>query len=257
MTPPRLPDALAMAVGTLTAWPVAPPTRVDARVAGRAMLLAPLTQLPLLAFAALGAALWLALGGPEPVLAVLLLAATALSTRAMHLDGLADTADGLSASYDRARALAVMKSSDVGPSGVCALVLGLGVQGTALAALAGAGALPLAAVALLTSRQVLAGACHRAVPPLSGSGLGRTVAGTVSTRQAVGSGALLLLVSVPLAAAAGAWWAGPLVVLAGWGAAAVTVRHAVRRLGGINGDVLGAAIEIGLAAALAAAALCG
>lgn len=254
MTPPRLPDALAMAVGTLTAWPVAPPTRVDARVAGRAMLLAPLTQLPLLVLAALAAALWLALGGPESVLAVLLLTAAALSTRAMHLDGLADTADGLSASYDRARALAVMKSSDVGPSGVCALVLGLGVQGTALAALAGAGELGLAAVALLTSRQVLAGACHRAVPPLSGSGLGRTVAGTVSTRQAVGSAALLLLVSVPLA---GAWWAGPLVVLAGWGAAAVTVRHAVHRLGGINGDVLGAAIEIGLAGALAAATLCG
>lgn len=256
MTPPRLPDALRMAVGTLTAWPVAPPTRVDARVAGRAMLLAPLTQLPLLVLAALAAALWLALGGPESVLAVLLLTAAALSTRAMHLDGLADTADGLSASYDRARALAVMKSSDVGPSGVCALVLGLGVQGTALAALAGAGELGLAAVALLTSRQVLAGACHRAVPPLSGSGLGRTVAGTVSTRQAVGSAALLLLVSVPLAAAAGAWWAGPLVVLAGWGAAAVTVRHAVRRLGGINGDVLGAAIEISLAVGLAAAALC-
>ena len=103
----------------------------------------------------------------------------------------------------------------------------------------------------------VAGACHRAVPPLPGTGLGRAVAGTVSTRQAVGSGAILLLVSVPLAAAAGAWWAGPLVVLAGWGAAAVTVRHAVHRLGGINGDVLGAAIEIGLAAALAAATLCG
>lgn len=259
-------DAAALAFGTLTAWPVPPPRRIDAGTAGAAMLLAPLTQLPLLALLGLVAAGWLALAGPPLVLAVLLVGGVVVSTRGMHLDGLADTADGLSASFDRTRALAVMKSPDIGPSGVAAVVLALLLQVTSLAALAGAaataptpvagaGPLTLGALALLASRQVLSAACHTRVPPLTDSGLGRTVAGTVSTPRALASAALMLAVGAGAAALGQPWWAGPATVLAGWAGAALTLRHTIRRLGGINGDVLGATMEVCLAAALAAAAL--
>ncbi len=250
-------DALALAFGTLTTWRVPPPRRVERDVARSAMLLAPLTQVPLLVLLAVATIGWTSLGGPAPVLAVLLVGALVLSTRGMHVDGLADTADGLSASYDRERALAVMKSSDVGPSGVAAVVLALGLQAAALTHLIGSGAgLALAAVALLVSRQVLAGACHRRVPAASRtSGLGVTVAGTVPSGAALASGVVLLGVALAPAAWGAPWWAGSLVVLAGWGAAAGVVVHACRRLGGITGDVLGATIEVALAAALATATL--
>ena len=67
--------------------------------------------------------------------AVLALAALALLTRGLHLDGLADTADGLGPLRGRERALQVMRQSDVGPFGVVTLVLTLLLQVACLAAL--------------------------------------------------------------------------------------------------------------------------
>ncbi|MGH3648046.1 MAG: adenosylcobinamide-GDP ribazoletransferase, partial [Micromonosporaceae bacterium] len=50
-------------------------------------------------------------------------------------------------------------------------------------------------------------------------------------------------------------WHGPLAVLAGLGAAALLTRHAVRRVGGITGDVLGAALELAATVTLAGFAI--
>ena len=66
---------------------------------------------------------------------MLALAALALLTRGLHLDGLADTADGLGPLRGRERALQVMHQSDVGPFGVATLVLTLLLQIACLAAL--------------------------------------------------------------------------------------------------------------------------
>src|SRR5438128_607060 len=88
-------DGLRLAIGTLTALRIRPPTTVDGRTARSAVLLAPLAALPL-GFAVAGT-LWLGQRlGLEP-LAVGLLAAgvLVLGTRAFHADGLADTVDGL------------------------------------------------------------------------------------------------------------------------------------------------------------------
>ena len=68
--------------------------------------------------------------------AALAVAALALLTRGMHLDGLADLADGLGSGKPAAAALAVMKRSDIGPFGVVTVVLTLLVQVAALARLA-------------------------------------------------------------------------------------------------------------------------
>src|SRR4051794_36139098 len=115
-------DALRLAFGTLTAVRVPAPRRVDRAVAGRAMALAPLVGLLLGAIAA-GVA-WLAdrAGAAPLVCGIVVVAVLALLTRGLHLDGLADTADGLGSGKPAEDALVVMTRSDIGPFGVVMLL---------------------------------------------------------------------------------------------------------------------------------------
>uniref|UniRef100_UPI00117B9583 adenosylcobinamide-GDP ribazoletransferase n=1 Tax=Kineosporia sp. R_H_3 TaxID=1961848 RepID=UPI00117B9583 len=126
-------DGARLAVGTLTVLRVPAPGVVDARSARTAMLLAPLAGLLPAAGAAAVVVGVQAAGLSLLVAALLGLGAAALLTRGLHLDGLADTADGLAAAYDRAKALDVMRRGDVGPAGAVTLVLVVGVQVAALA----------------------------------------------------------------------------------------------------------------------------
>lgn len=249
-----MPDALRLALGTFTAIRVPGPRRVDTRVAGRAMLLAPVTAAPLalgwLLLAAVSARGWLS----GLVAGALCVGAGALLSRAMHLDGLADTTDGLAAGYDRRRALEVMRRGDTGPAGAAALVLVLIAQvaslGTLLQDLRGAA---LAVVALLASRLAPAVACRRGIPAARSEGLGQTVAGSVAPAALGG----LVLVTAASAMAVptfeSPWYAAGLVVLTGALAAWEMTRRAVSRLGGVTGDTIGAAMELALTAALVVA----
>ena len=87
------------------------------------------------------------------------------------------------------------------------------------------------------------------------------VAGSQSRAAVGGIGLLCVVAGAGLAGAGplpGHWWlpaAGAAMGLIAFLATAAAGRHVVRRLGGINGDVLGAAIETGAAATLVAAAL--
>ncbi len=69
------------------------------------------------------------------IAAALSTVATVLLTGGFHEDGLADLADGLGGSYDRNRALEIMKDSRVGAFGAMALVLALITKMALLAAL--------------------------------------------------------------------------------------------------------------------------
>ena len=121
-------DGLRLAVGTLTVIPSGP-VEVSPASARAAMLLAPAATLPL-AVAAGGATATPSLGVPPSIAAVLVLVVLAVGSRALHLDGLADTVDALGGGWTRERALTILRSGDVGPMGVVALVLVLfGVPG--------------------------------------------------------------------------------------------------------------------------------
>jgi adenosylcobinamide-GDP ribazoletransferase len=250
-------DGLKLAFGTLTAIPVPAPTRIDRRVAGRAMALAPVTQLPLVCVLVLWG--WVVREAPVPALlaAAATLVAVTLATRGMHLDGLADTADGLSASYDRATALDVMRRGNIGPSGVAAVVLVLLVDAAALAALLTTGrGVVLVCLSLVASRQLLAWGCSAGVPSARPSGLGATVAGSVR-RRVVGLGFILMLAVSAVAShwSGLVWWTGPVGAVAAVVGGVAVIHRATRRFGGITGDVLGAVIEVSFAAALSASAL--
>ncbi|MCX6433407.1 MAG: adenosylcobinamide-GDP ribazoletransferase, partial [Actinobacteria bacterium] len=126
-----MPDALRLAIGTLTRLPVPVPRTVDARVARGAMLLAPLVG-ALLAVVVGGVAQLLqprvsAAAGPL-VLSALAIATIAYVTRGLHLDGLADTADALGSGRPANEALDIARRSDIGPFGVVTIVLVLLVQ---------------------------------------------------------------------------------------------------------------------------------
>ncbi len=245
-------DALRLAGGFLSVLPVRPVDDPDRRTAGRAMALAPLAVVPLALVA--GIVVWLAQLAvlPPAVRAVLAVGTLALGTRAMHLDGLADTVDGLGASWDRDRALAVMRRGDVGPMGAVALVVVLLLQVVGLAGLPYAPASALG-VALLVcaSRGVLVLVCRRGVPAARPDGLGRVVAGSVGAAGlAVGGVLLLALATAAAVVVRQPWWQGLVAGVLAVVVVQVLVVHCVRRLGGVSGDVMGAAVEAGFATLL-------
>jgi adenosylcobinamide-GDP ribazoletransferase len=239
---------LRLAAGTLTVIPSGAIPEIDRPIAARAMILAPVAVLPLAAGSAVVA--WLAQGlNLPPLLVGLLVVGTlALGTRAMHLDGLADTVDGLGSGWDPARALQIMRQGDVGPMGVVALVIVLGLQAASIGWLADdlRGAL-LVGLVVCCSRAALTLVCRRGVPAARGEGLGAAVAGSVPWPA---TALVWLLVAAILGLVQLRWGAWPVSgVLAALAAAVVVqllVRRCVRRFGGVTGDVMGAAIEISL-----------
>jgi adenosylcobinamide-GDP ribazoletransferase len=244
-------DAVRLAVGTLSVLPAGLPSRVDRRVAGRAMLLAPLVGLVIGAAAAGVVALADRLRPDVPLLTgVLGVLTVQVLCGGLHLDGLADTADGLGSRRDRATRLAIMRKGDVGPFGVAAIALVLLVDVAALTGcvIAGLG-WQAVLVAGAASRATLPLACRSGVPAARPEGLGATVAGTVPRWAAFGAGIVLVVAGGLLALPAG------FGVLAAGLTGLVMVWWAVRVFGGITGDVLGAAVETGCAVALLVTAL--
>ncbi|NEA33653.1 adenosylcobinamide-GDP ribazoletransferase [Streptomyces sp. SID13031] len=246
-------DALKLAFGTLSVLPVGAPGTVDRRVAGRAMVLAPLVGLVIGGIAAAVAYGADRLKPDAPLLSAALGVVTLMAlSGGLHLDGLADTADGFGSRRDRETKLRIMKQSDIGPFGVVSITAVLLIDVAALEACIqnafGWQALLIAGVA---SRLTLPWSCRTSVPSARPNGLGAMVAGTVRPYAA----ALVTLVTVTGAALLG-WLGAPTL----WGtvlgtAAAVLVavllafaatRHTKKSLGGVTGDTLGATVELAL-----------
>ncbi|MDX3232675.1 adenosylcobinamide-GDP ribazoletransferase [Streptomyces sp. ME19-01-6] len=250
---------MRFAFGTLTALPVRV-TRWDREAARAGMSYAPLAGLTVgLCAASVGAALLL-LGGGAPLAAVGTVAVPAVLTRGLHLDGLADTADGLGSGKPADDALRIMKRSDIGPFGVVTLLLVLLAQVAALTELYGAGwphGAVAAAAAGTAARCALTLAAREGVPAARPEGLGAAVAGAVPAGPALGAAAVSVVVCALGGAAFGAYGAvhHALAVLAALGAAELLQRHCRRRFGGITGDVFGALAETAATTALIATAL--
>lgn len=249
MTAGGLASGLRLAIGTLTAIPVPAPTTVDGRTARTAVLLAPVAAVPLGLAVAAALAITDHFGSSPLTSGFVALGVLLLGTRAFHIDGLADTADGLTASYDPERSLAVMKSGSVGPAGTAAVVVVIGLQAIGLATLA-SDALA-AGVIVCLSRASLALACMSGVPAAEGDGLRTPFAESLSAKTGFIYWAAATAIGTLSMAALGLPWRH---TLAGFGIATMAVafvlRRATTRLGGITGDIFGAVIELTLAALL-------
>lgn len=278
-SPSSWPDGLRFAFGTLTVLPVKV-TRWDREAARGGMLCAPVAGLAVGACAAALGLLLLYLGAGPLLAAVASVAVPAALTRGLHLDGLADTADGLGSGKPAEDALRIMKQSDIGPFGVITLLLVLLTQVAALSQLYG-DSWALGAVAAVVSataaRLALTLAARTGIPAARPEGLGAAVAGVVPVR-----GALIAAALVTLAAAGAGVYFGPydggivviigpvdpgpffdpydavrtgLAVLAALAVAELLLRHCVRRFGGVTGDVFGGLAETAATVALVALTL--
>jgi adenosylcobinamide-GDP ribazoletransferase len=196
-------------------------------------------------------AVWdVALGRLVPPLvgAVAVIGLWAFLTGGLHLDGLADAADGLGAGFSRDEALAIMRDARIGAYGVTAIVLVLGLKAAALAGLRpdlSWRAVGVAAVLGRLGPLLLARLC----PPARGDGAGHAFALSVGSGAVAGGGLIALTVALGLF---GPWGAAPVAVTV-----TATVGFAVylsRRLGGLTGDCLGALVEVTEALCLVAVA---
>ena len=247
------------AFGTLTVLPVTV-HRWDRDAARGGMLCAPLAGLVVGCCAAVTGLLLLFLGSGALLAAVGSVTGCALLTRGLHLDGLADTADGLGSGKPAEDALRIMKQSDIGPFGVITLVFALLAQVAALARVYDGswarGALAVV-VAAVTSRVALTLAARDGVPAARPEGLGAAVAGVVPVRSAwMAAGGVVLA-----AAGAGCGFdaidaarSGGAVLLA-LGAGELLLRRCVDRFGGVTGDVFGGVEEVVFTAAVVVSAL--
>ncbi len=253
-------NPLVVALGLFTTIPMPSVDSLDARTASRAMAAFPVVGLVVGVSA--GAVTWLTgwLAGGL-LAAVLGMATLAWLTGALHLDGLADTADGLGSRQPPAQALEIMRRSDIGPMGVIALLLVLMADVAALSRLSEwqplAGALGLVAAAVLSRVSVVSAT----TPSTTGArpdGFGALFHGVTSRTTAL----LWCAAGVVLAGLVG-WfasgWRGGLafsiVALLSLGAGWLWQRRLGRRLGGMTGDVFGSIIEVTQTVFLVGAAL--
>ncbi len=202
-----------------------------------------------------GAALGLVLGAvwwgaervwPAAVAAAIVVAADLALTGLLHVDGLADSADGLLPHLDRARRLEVMAAPDVGAFGVAAVVAVLLLRWAALATTAPS---PLLLGGLWCASRTAMAVAARKVPYARPGGLASAFLGgrTLST-------ALIGAVLATGLAFAGPGVAGIAAVAGVVAGAAGVVALARRRIGGFTGDVLGASGMVGETTGLLVAA---
>jgi adenosylcobinamide-GDP ribazoletransferase len=192
----------------------------------------------LLLGAVVGATWWTAAEAFGPLTAAALVVAVDLAlTGMLHLDGTVDSADGLLPHLVPLRRLEVMAEPGVGAFGVGA---GVTVLLLRVAALAETDARPLTVVALWTASRALMAVAVVWLPRVRPGGMAATVGGAARQPVAVSVGMALVVAVIALVGAPG----GPLPLL-GLAAGAGVLVLGLRRLGGVTGDVVGAA---GLAA---------
>lgn len=234
-------EAIRSAFGLLTRLPLGE-RQVRPEFLGRAVGYFPLVGLALGSIAGAGALILSSFLPPWPA-AIGVMALLALITGGLHLDGLADTADGLGGGRgDREQTLSIMRDSRLGSFGAVALVLVLLGKIAALAALLDDGEAAGRAFWGLVLMSCAGRWCGvvliRSFPYARREGLGR------SFREGSGDHEFLLAtltLAVALVVAAEGGWIATLMA----GAAALALGAWSRaRIGGLTGDVYGAGIEI-------------
>jgi adenosylcobinamide-GDP ribazoletransferase len=176
---------------------------------------------------------------PAPASAALLVCLTVLLTGGLHLDGLADTVDGLGGGQNPEERLHIMKDSRVGAFGVMSLILVLLAKFALFMAAGQKGVRADFLLFPIVSRWGMVYLAYLSRYARPEGGLGEAMTNKITRRTAVGATLSTLVLALLIFRLKG------LVVLLGaevlvW----LLVRFFNRKLGGITGDVLGAVNEV-------------
>lgn len=169
-------------------------------------------------------------------------------TGGLHLDGIADTADGLFSYRTRERMLEIMRDSTLGANGVIALVLTILLKYTLLAHIPGEGALLAVLATPVLGRAALTwhSACSCYAREVRGIGdyVNQTGLSQALAASAVALGLLTLLLVLFGVRAALVPAVALMLILPPVALAVLFALYLKRRLGGITGDTIGASIEL-------------
>jgi len=227
--------SLAAAIAFLTRIPVPARFRFGAEDVGRSARWFPLVGLLI---GGVYVAMLRLLGPvfPPGAVAVLIVLVEALLTGALHMDGLADTADGFGGGHTREDILRIMRDHAIGSYGAVALILLVALKVMAIAALAQRGqAVPYLILAPALARWSMVPLC-RFLPYARDS---EAVANHVGTAELAWA-SLIAAGAVAVAAQ----WRGLVAWLAVAAVSAWFGRFCLRKIGGITGDTLGANAQI-------------
>jgi adenosylcobinamide-GDP ribazoletransferase len=189
-----------------------------------------------------GALVVLTVSVGRPLGSLLALALLSILTGCLHEDGLADVADAVRAGRTRERMLEILKDSRIGTYGAIALILSIGLRWQSLAQAANP-VYGLAAALTLSRTSLVALA---ALAPPVGSGLGRAFAEALSRTTIVATVSLAVVISAVMGLVI-AWQTIAAMIVSTAVAVLMARWYFTRRLGGVNGDCLGAtcqAVEI-------------
>ena len=176
---------------------------------------------------------------PAPIVLWLTIALLALLTGGLHLDGFADTIDGLACGGTREKMLEVMRDSRIGAFGVISLIFLIGAKYLILDQIPSS-FIPCSLILMaVMGRSSMVLVCYRSPYARSDEGLGKPFAENLGSREIVVASASAFGMALLLMGVKG------VLVFLGIGIFSLGYRlFFIKKLGGITGDVLGGANEL-------------
>ncbi len=204
----------------------------------RSMAFFPLTGLVIGLLLALGYYL-LSFLFPNPLVLLLIIGLLALLTRGLHLDGFADTLDGLASGGTKEKILEVMRDSRIGAFGVIGLILLIGAKYLALDQISTSSIYYSLILMAVVGRNAMVLVCYRSPYARFSEGLAKPFLENLRTREVLISSALTFGIAFLLIGVKG------IAISLGIGLFSLGYRlFFLKKLGGVTGDILGAANEL-------------
>lgn len=226
------------AISFLTILPVGHPSFSEEKELARAMAFFPLVGLMIGLILALGYYL-LSLFLPRTVVLWLSIGLLAFLTRGLHLDGFADTMDGLGSGGPKEKILEVMRDSRIGAFGVMGLILLIGAKYLALEQIPNPSVPFTLTLMAVLGRNAMVLVCYRSPYARSEGGLAKPFVENLGLREVLVSSVLTFGIAFLLIGVKG------IVISFGVGLFSLGYRYIfIKKLSGVTGDVLGAANEL-------------
>jgi adenosylcobinamide-GDP ribazoletransferase len=226
------------ALSFLTILPTGRNIPVDEKSLARSMAFFPLVGLVIGLFLAIGHYLFYLILPPSISL-WLILGLLALLTRGLHLDGFADTMDGLASGGTREKILEVMKDSRIGAFGVISLILLIGAKYLALDQIPNSSIPKSLILMAVLGRNSMVLVCYRSPYARPEGGLAKPFVENLAAHEMVFSLASAFGIALLLMGMKG------VALFLGISLFCVAYRFFfTKKLGGVTGDVLGAANEL-------------